>query len=109
MSSALDRIVGVYLGRNGNAREILKELAWGPYSERSCQPPMDDFGRPWLHLNALPKFDSQSTGALERALTAFAGVPRELRIRIGQSEAHEDARRDGVARAVLCPHGGIKR
>lgn len=89
MSSALDRIVGVYLGRNGNAREILKELAWGPYSERSCQPPMDDFGRPWLHLNALPKFDPQSTGALERGLTAFAGVPRELRIRIGQSDAGE--------------------
>lgn len=89
MSSALDRIVGVHLGRSGNPREILKELAWGPYVDRSCHPPFDDFGRPWLRLTAFPKHDSQSAGALERGLTAFAGVPRELRVRIGQSATGE--------------------
>ncbi|MGD9961513.1 ATP-binding protein [Nocardioides sp.] len=89
MSSALDRIVGVYAGRSGNPREILKELAWGPYADRSCHPPADDFGRPWLRLTALPKHDPQKAGALERGLAAFAGVPRELRVRIGQSASGE--------------------
>lgn len=87
--SALDRIVGVYAGRNGNPTEILKELAWGPYSDRICHPPVDDFGRPWLRLTALPKHDPQKVGALERGLAAFAGVPRELRVRIGQSASGE--------------------
>lgn len=87
--SALDRIVGVYAGRNGNPTEILKELAWGPYADRTCHPPVDDFGRPWLRLTALPKHDPQKAGALERGLAAFAGVPRELRVRIGQSASGE--------------------
>jgi len=111
VSTPLDRIVGLREARTDHPRDVLQELAWGPFGARVCRPPLPDAGFTWLRVTAVPATSLERSDPLETALGSFAGMPRLVRLRIGRDASGETAlhiaadgqRMSAQLRSVLSP------